>query len=86
MTNFRHRSGNRCDRRQMPMRRLLVDFTIAPPIQRIIQGHEFLDYGSDNQLREDIRAIAQIAAWARRGGIQREGQDWSAQFRNVVSG
>lgn len=41
-------------------------FHNRPPIKRSIQGHEFFDYGSDDQLREDIGAIARIAAWSAR--------------------
>jgi hypothetical protein len=39
-------------------------FRHNPPIRRRIGDHEFCDYNSDRQLRDNVLAVAQLAAWA----------------------
>jgi hypothetical protein len=39
-------------------------FRHNPPIRRRIGDHEFCDYNSDRQLKDNVLAVAQLAAWA----------------------
>jgi len=49
-------------------------FRHNPPMPRRIGDHEFCDYQSDRQLRDNICAIAQLAAWATAAEERARGQ------------
>jgi len=52
------RSAAECDAERMG------GFRHHPPIRRRIGDHEFCYYNSDRQLRDNVLALAQLAAWA----------------------
>ena len=52
------RSAAECDAERMG------GFRHHPPIRRRIGDHEFCYYNSDRQLRDNVLAVAQLAAWA----------------------
>jgi hypothetical protein len=49
-------------------------FPNHPPVQRQIGDHEFLDYCADRELHDNIRAVAQIVAWAKQARERAKGQ------------